>query len=100
MGDLKKVQNDDDDGESVKVDIWFATRRQLACVRTLCSHIQNMFTGVTKGFVYKMRFVYSHFPINVSLNGNTVEIRNFLGEKRVRKIELLPGVEYERTKDV
>merc|ERR1712157_278658 len=86
--------------ETIRVDIWFASRSQVACVRTVCSHIQNMFTGVTKGFVYKMRFVYSHFPINVSLNGNTVEIRNFLGEKRVRKIELLPGVEYERTKDV
>ena len=47
-----------------------------------------------------MRFVYSHFPINVTLNGRTVEIRNFLGEKRVRKIDLLEGVEYVRTSDV
>merc|ERR1719487_1232530 len=47
-----------------------------------------------------MRFVYSHFPINVSLSGDTVEIRNFLGERRVRKVKLLPGVEYTRTADV
>lgn len=84
----------------IGVEIWFASRRQLACVRTVCSHINNMITGVTKGFIYKMRFVYSHFPINVSLGGNTVEIRNFLGEKRVRKVELLEGVEYVRTADV
>ena len=47
-----------------------------------------------------MRFVYSHFPINVTLAGNNVEIRNFLGEKRVRKVALLPGVKYVRTADV
>jgi large subunit ribosomal protein L9e len=84
----------------VKVDLWFATRKQLACVRTVCSHLDNLFVGVTRGFLYKMRFVYSHFPINVTLTGNTVEIRNFLGEKRVRKVELLPGVEYVRTATV
>mmetsp|Transcript_119028 Transcript_119028/g.167311 ORF Transcript_119028/g.167311 Transcript_119028/m.167311 type:complete len:204 (-) Transcript_119028:23-634(-) len=84
----------------VKVDLWFANRKQLACVRTICSHIENMIVGVTRGFLYKMRFVYSHFPINVSLSGNTVEIRNFLGERRVRKVKLLEGVKYVRSDDV
>lgn len=63
----------------------FATCPQLACIRTVCSHIENLITGVTKGFLYKMRFCYAHFPINVTLADRTVEIRNFLGEKRVRK---------------
>merc|ERR1712176_948364 len=76
------------------------TRKQLACVRTVCSHIENMITGVQRGFLYKMRFVYSHFPINVTTNGNVVEIRNFLGEKRVRKVTLLDGVDYVRTANV
>mmetsp|Transcript_109 Transcript_109/g.280 ORF Transcript_109/g.280 Transcript_109/m.280 type:complete len:194 (+) Transcript_109:68-649(+) len=84
----------------IRVDLWFANRKELACVRTVCSHIDNMFIGVTRGFLYKMRFVYSHFPINVTLTGDTVEIRNFLGEKRVRKVKLLEGVEYTRTADV
>jgi large subunit ribosomal protein L9e len=88
------------DSDYIKVDLWFATRKQLACVRTICSHIENLFTGVTRGFVYKMRFVYSHFPINVSLNGDVVEIRNFLGEKRVRKVKLMPGVKYTRSEAV
>ncbi|EED94975.1 RL9, ribosomal protein 9 [Thalassiosira pseudonana CCMP1335] len=90
--DLRKVGD-----KSVRVDLWFATRKQLACVRTVCSHIDNMIVGVTQGFIYKMRFVYSHFPINVTLNGNDVEIRNFLGEKRVRKVPLLEGVKYTRS---
>jgi large subunit ribosomal protein L9e len=72
--------------------------------RTICSHIENMITGVTKGFKYKMRFCYAHFPINVAgatADGkDVVEIRNFLGEKKVRRVELLEGVKYFRTPDV
>ena len=63
-----------------------------------------MITGVTKGFKYKMRFCYAHFPINVSMTPSgsrqVVEIRNFLGEKKVRRVELLDGVNYTRTNDV
>jgi large subunit ribosomal protein L9e len=98
--DMGKEEEEDQDKKFVKVDLWFATRKQLACVRTVCSHIENMCVGVTRGFRYKMRFVYSHFPINVSLSGDTVEIRNFLGERRVRKVKLLNGVKYVRTDTV
>jgi large subunit ribosomal protein L9e len=63
-----------------------------------------MVTGVTKGFKYKMRFCYAHFPINVTSvkdgANDVVEIRNFLGEKKVRKVQLLDGVNYFRTADV
>jgi large subunit ribosomal protein L9e len=63
-----------------------------------------MIVGVTKGFRYKMRFCYAHFPINVTSakagSKEVVEIRNFLGEKMVRRVELLDGVKYTRTADV
>jgi large subunit ribosomal protein L9e len=101
--DLQLVGTTDEEGvekKFVRVDLWFATRKQLACVRTICSHIDNMFVGVTQGFMYKMRFVYSHFPINVTLTNGYVEIRNFLGEKRVRRVKLVEGVEYVRTANV
>mmetsp|Transcript_28928 Transcript_28928/g.42672 ORF Transcript_28928/g.42672 Transcript_28928/m.42672 type:complete len:195 (-) Transcript_28928:128-712(-) len=101
--DLRVVGSVEEEGSKkqfVQLDLWFATRKELACVRTVCSHIDNMFVGVTRGFVYKLRFVYSHFPINVTVSGENVEIRNFLGEKRVRKVKLLEGVEYTRTANV
>ena len=94
-----------DEGEEVEkdfvqVDLWFSNRKQLACVRTVCSHVENMIIGVTRGFLYKMRFVYSHFPINVTQSGDNIEIRNFLGERRVRKVPLPTGVVYVRSEDV
>ena len=87
---------------TIRVQVWHGQRKHLACVRTLCSHIENMIIGVTKGFLYKMRLVYAHFPINASVvdNGTSVEIRNFLGEKITRVVKLLPGVQIELSKDV
>jgi len=86
--DMKKVQNE------VVVQKWFGSKKQLALVRTICTHIQNMIKGVTKGYQYRMRSVYAHFPINVTMHNeeNVVEIRNFLGEKIVRKVRMEPGV--------
>ena len=54
---------------------------------------QNLIKGVTVGFEYKMRLVYAHFPINANIEneGTKIEIRNFLGEKRVRIVNMLPG---------
>ncbi|BAF07521.1 large ribosomal subunit protein uL6-like [Oryza sativa Japonica Group] len=86
----------------LQVDAWFGTRRTMAAIRTAISHVQNLITGVTKGYRYKMRFVYAHFPINASItNSNTaIEIRNFLGEKKVRKVDMLEGVTILRSEKV
>jgi large subunit ribosomal protein L9e len=88
--------------KKVFVELWFGTRQLIASVRSVASHIRNMMTGVTKGYEYKMRFVYAHFPHNVVItdNGKTVEIRNFLGEKVVRRVQMLDGVTIVRSDDV
>ena len=86
------------------IDLWFGNKKQVAGARTIQSHIQNMITGVHNGFVRKMRFVFAHFPIQCALpvedpltgekiqEGKIVEIRNFLGEHRVRRVDMLDGV--------
>ncbi|PVU92419.1 hypothetical protein BB561_003829 [Smittium simulii] len=86
----------------IRVVVWHGGRKHLACIRTLCSHIENLITGVTKGYEYKMRMVYAHFPINVVIasDNKSIEIRNFLGEKYVRKVELLEGVTITQTTNV
>jgi len=90
------------DPKTLRIERWFTSGKQMASIRTACSHVENQITGVTKGFKYKMRFVYSHFPINVSVvnNGQKVEIRNFLGEKVIRVVDALEGVKVSRSTDV
>ncbi|KAL0314542.1 UNVERIFIED_CONTAM: 60S ribosomal protein L9 [Sesamum angustifolium] len=71
--------------KKLKIDAWFGSRKTTAAIRTALSHVTNLINGVTKGYCYKMRFVYAHFPINASItnSGTAIEIRNFLGEKRL-----------------
>uniref|UniRef100_A0A0A9XET4 Large ribosomal subunit protein uL6 n=1 Tax=Lygus hesperus TaxID=30085 RepID=A0A0A9XET4_LYGHE len=51
-----------------------------------------MMTGVTKGFLYRCKCAYNHFGFGVSQEGNTIEIRKFAGESRVRVLKLRDGV--------
>ncbi|GAA5835823.1 hypothetical protein JCM5353_003361 [Sporobolomyces roseus] len=84
----------------VKLVVWHGGRKHVACLRTIRSQIENMIQGVRFGFAYKMRLVYAHFPINVIISDDkqSVEIRNFLGEKRVRNVKMLEGVTIEESK--
>merc|ERR1711963_1064068 len=80
--------------QTMRITKWWATMKQKAALRTVSSHINNMAVGVTSGFRYKMRTVYAHFPINMVIgdNGKSVDIKNFLGERRARKVNMLDGV--------
>lgn len=91
-----------EDKTAIRMERWFTSGKANASIRTCTSHITNMFIGVTKGFKYKMRFVYAHFPINVAItNKDTrVEIRNFLGEKVIRIVDALGDVTVKRSTDV
>merc|ERR1711957_133076 len=70
------------DEKTIKIDRWFTYGKQAACIRTACSHINNMILGVTVGFENKM------------------EIRNFLGEKVVRTVDCYEGVTASRSTDI
>ncbi|KIX04876.1 uncharacterized protein Z518_05747 [Rhinocladiella mackenziei CBS 650.93] len=89
----------------VQIEIHHGSRKNVAALRTVKSIIENLITGVTKGYKYKMRYVYAHFPINVNIEKNPeglyhLEIRNFLGEKIVRHVTMLEGVTVEASKGV
>lgn len=83
---IKKVDN------KIVIKCEFARRKEKALVGTFASHISNMIKGVTEGFVYKMKIVYSHFPMKVNVKGDEVIIENFLGEKHPRKAKIYGNV--------
>lgn len=70
-------------------------RKVKAMVGTIAAHIRNMIIGVTKGFTYKLRIIYSHFPVNVKIQGEDVQIHNFLGERVPRTTKVIEGVDVE-----
>lgn len=75
-------------GDEVEVSALWPKRREKACVGTVAAHIKNMILGVTKGFTYKLKIVFAHFPVSVKVSGDRILIENFMGERspRIAKI--------------
>ncbi|MDP3742681.1 MAG: 50S ribosomal protein L6 [Candidatus Micrarchaeota archaeon] len=57
------------------------TKRKVACMRSVMSHVKNAFKGIDTGFSKKLQVVYSHFPVSIEVKDKTAVIKNFLGEK-------------------
>jgi large subunit ribosomal protein L6 len=76
------------EGGKLTVKPFSAKKRDAVVANTVQSLIRNMFTGVTKGYVYKLKVVYAHFPISVKIKGDEVLVENFVGERspRIAKI--------------
>jgi len=64
-------------------------------IGTFESHVRNMFHGVTEGWEYEMEVFYSHFPMQVTAEGDEVVIENFLGEKAPRRTTIHGDTEVE-----
>src|SRR6266487_625677 len=64
------------DGKQVKIRSEFPRRKDGALVGTFAAHLRNMIVGVTDGFTYEMKIVYSHFPLKTTIVGETkVEVK-------------------------
>lgn len=70
-----------------------STKREKTMIGSFESHIVNMIKGVQEPFVYRLRICSGHFPMNVSVAGNEVVIKNFLGEAVARKVDIIKGAE-------
>ncbi len=70
-------------------------RKHKAMVGTIIAHVRNLIDGVTRGYKYVMKVVYSHFPIKVEIKEDKVIIRNFLGERTPRIAKIVGNVKIE-----
>jgi len=83
------------EGNKVRISSPSDKRKVKAMAGTVKAHLRNAFRGVTQGFVYKLKIVYSHFPITVKVEGDRVTIHNLLGEKVPRVARIVGGAEVE-----
>lgn len=70
---------------AIRIESDAADAKTQSTVGTFESHIRNMIHGVTDGWTYEMEVLYSHFPMQVSVDGDEVVISNFLGERSDRR---------------
>jgi len=82
----------EDEGKNIRIFAKWPRKKEAALVGTITSHIQNMITGVTKGYSYKLKIVFSHFPISVKIQDKNIMIENFIGERRARRIKIVGDV--------
>ncbi|MEM3832936.1 MAG: 50S ribosomal protein L6 [Thermoprotei archaeon] len=80
---------------TINVYKFIRKKRDISIVNTIASKIKNMITGVTRGYIYKLKIAYSHFPINVKMHGNYVLIENFIGERAPRKARIIGNVKID-----
>lgn len=76
-------------GTNVVLSCKMPKRKQKAMIGTTAGHIKNLMRGVKDGFTYHMKVYYSHFPMNISVQGDKVIIKNFLGEKYPRESQIV-----------
>ncbi len=69
------------EGNKVIVSSVKKRRDNYAVARAVVKHIKNLIQGVQKGYVYKLKIVYSHFPIQIKIEKDQVRIENFIGER-------------------
>jgi len=84
---------------SVIIESYMAGREERAVVGTVAGHIRNMILGVTRGWRYKLKIVFSHFPMNVKVQGNQLVIENFMGRRSKIVLEIPKGIKVSATKD-
>jgi len=72
-----------------------ASKRELTTIGTTRAHINNLIKGVEKDFEYVLEVCNVHFPMNVKVEGQTVVIKSFLGEKVPRISKIIPGVKVD-----
>ena len=74
-------------GNKVLLHADFPRKNTVALTSTLKNILNNMFLGVEKGYEYRMKIVYSHFPITLEppkKGSDVILIKNFLGERAPR----------------
>lgn len=76
-------------GDKIEYKILWKGKKGYSLINTIASLIKNLFIGVTKGYTYKMKIYFTHFPITVEVKEKEVVIKNFKGERGIRRAKIV-----------
>ncbi|MEM3122060.1 MAG: 50S ribosomal protein L6 [Candidatus Pacearchaeota archaeon] len=93
-----KIKKDERD---IIIESKKATKKELKIIKTIIAHINNMVKGLKEPFIYKMEIAFLHFPISIDYNQleKKIVIKNFLGEKKPRSVNIPDRVDVKIDKN-
>jgi large subunit ribosomal protein L6 len=77
------------DGGKIQITSFSGKKKDVVSSNTVSSLVRNMVTGVTEGYLYRMKVVFAHFPVTVKVKGDTVVVENFMGERSARVTKIV-----------
>ena len=83
-----------EDGRVV-FEVFNARKREYAMLGLFKGLFRNLFLGVTRGWRYRVKVIYTHFPMIVKVERNNVVIENFLGRKSKIVVPIPEGVKVQ-----
>ena len=79
------------EGNKVSISPFSLKKKDNVIVNTVMSLVNNMVTGVSTGYTYRLKVVYAHFPISVKTKGDEIHVENFVGERSPRVAKIVGG---------
>ena len=83
------------EGSKIMLKTEKGTKREGRMMGTIAAHIKNMMAGFKDNYVYKLEICNVHFPMTAKVDGETIRIKTFLGEKTDRVARIVPGEKIE-----
>ncbi|MFH1585749.1 MAG: 50S ribosomal protein L6 [archaeon] len=87
-------------GSKIIIENKKANKRDKRMMNTIAARMRNMIKGVQEKWEYKLKVCSSHFPISIKQEGRRIEVKNFLGEKIPRNLEIPEGVDVRIDRDI
>lgn len=79
------------EGNELSFVVKKASKREKRIISTFKAHLKNMMKGCLESHNYKLKVCSAHFPMNVSVNNNQFFVKNFIGEKIPRVLDIRQG---------
>ena len=81
------------EGNKIVLETKRETKKDKKIIGSLVAHVKNMIRGSMENHIYILKICSGHFPMNVSTSNNKLIVKNFLGEKVPRILQLKEGAD-------
>lgn len=70
--------------DKINVKSYYVDKKKKAKILAVVGYLKNMMDGVTKGYVYKSKIIFSHFPITVEPDNKKrqISVKNLYGGRK------------------